>query len=365
VEHSDRSLLIADAVRVFGGAERFVLDAACGLGELGWRVTVLVHPDTPLDHRARSLGLEVHTARTRANGAPWTVAPLVTWFRRRRFDAVLSVYDKDLRTAAWAARLAGRSTAVIHSRECDTPIKDRPWIRAFHRRVADRIVVNSEATRATTLTSAPWLPAERVAVVPKGIDADRFSAASRGAGDREAAVLGFAGQLVARKRVDLLIDAVRGLPAGTLLRIAGDGPERSRLQERARAAGIDARFDGFVEDLAAWYREVDVFVLPSRVEGWGYVLAEAAASGCAIVAFDSSSVPEVVPAASGACLVESDDHLAAVLRDLLREGRDGWRTRGLRLREHAIECLGLDRMLGNLENEIFVAVSSRRGGRAG
>jgi glycosyltransferase involved in cell wall biosynthesis len=364
VEHSDRSLLIADAVRVFGGAERFVLDAARGLGRRGWRVTVLAYPGSPLHQRARALDLDVHTARTRANGAPWTVLPLVAWFRRRRFDAVLSVYDKDLRTAAWAARLAHTSTAVVHGRECDTPLKDRPWIRAFHRRVADRIVVNSEATRSTTLRSAPWLDPERVAVVPKGIDVERFTPADR-PGDAGRAVLGFAGQLVARKRVDLLIDALRSLPAGTCLRIAGDGPERSTLEERARRAGVDVRFDGFVTDVDEWYEQIDVFVLPSRVEGWGYVLAEAAAAGRAIVAFDSSSVPEVVPSAAGACLVDADDDLAPTLARLVAEGPEGWRARGRNLRRHAVERLGLDRMLENLENEIFVAVSSRRGGAAG
>ena len=364
MEHSDRSLLIADAVRMFGGAERFVLDAACGLGRRGWRVTVLAYPGSPLEQRARALELDVHTARTRANGAPWTVLPLVAWFRHRRFDAVLSVYDKDLRTAAWAARLAHASTAVVHSRECDTPIKDRPWIRAFHRRVADRIVVNSEATRSTTLHSAPWLDAERVAVVAKGVDVDRFGS-TRHSGEADRPVLGFAGQLVARKRVDVLIDALHAMPTRACLRIAGDGPERSRLQDRARRLGVDVRFDGFVEDIAAWYRDIDVFVLPSRVEGWGYVLAEAAAAGRAIVAFDSSSVPEVVPSSAGACLVDSDEDLVPVLEDLVSEGPEGWRARGRSLRTHAVERLGLDRMLENLENEILVAVSSRRGGAAG
>ena len=160
------SLLIADAVRVFAGAERFVLDAARVLGERGWRVTILAYPGRPLHRRALEAELDVHTVRTRANGAPWTVLPLMAWCARRRFDAVLSVYDKDLRTAAWAARMARPSTAILHSRECDAPIKDRPWIRAFHTRVADRVLVNSEATKRTTLDSAPWLAAERVVPQP-------------------------------------------------------------------------------------------------------------------------------------------------------------------------------------------------------
>lgn len=351
------SLLIADAVRVYGGAERFVLDAARVLGERGWRVTVLAYPGRPLDLRARAAGLDVHTARTRANGAPWTVLPLAAWCARRRFDVVLSVYDKDLRTAAWAARLARPSTAVVHARECDTPIKDRPWIRWFHTRVADRVLVNSAATRRTTLDSAPWLPGDRVAVVPKGIDVDAFPErpASRADGPVR---IGFAGQLVDRKRVDRLIDAVARLRGPAVLRIAGDGPLRDALARHV-PDGVDVRFDGFVDDMAAWYRAIDVFVLPSVVEGWGYVLAEAAAAGCAVVGFDRSSVPEVVPADAGAVLVDADEELAPALASLVDEGPDGWIARGRSLRAHARRALGVDRMASVLENELIHALAAR------
>lgn len=356
--HESPSLLIADAVRVFGGAERFVLDAARGLRDRGWRVTVLAYPGRPLAARAREAGLDVHTARTRANGAPWTVLPLALWCARRRFDAVLSVYDKDLRTAAWAARLACPGTAIVHSRECDTPIKDRPWIRAFHTRIADHVITNSEATRRTTLHGSPWLAAGRVSVVPKGIDLAPYEV-ERGARRDGPVRFGFAGQLVARKRVELLIDAVAALDVPAELRIAGVGPERVALEARVRS-GANVRFDGFVEDMPAWYRTIDVFVLPSLVEGWGYVAAEAAAAGCAVVAFAASSLPEVVPEEAGAILADPADALEPALRSVVDEGPTGWASRGRRLREHAFERLGLDTMLSNLENRLHEVIASRR-----
>ena len=360
-------LLIADAVRVWAGAERFALDAARGLGARGWPVTLLCHPGTPLEHRAREAGLDVHTARTRANGAPWTVLPLAAWIRRRGFGAVLSVYDKDLRTAAWAARMAVPDVAVVHSRECDEPIKDRPWIRWFHTRVADRVLVNSQATRATTLASAPWLSPERVDVVGKGVRLPiSVPPVPR---DRADAVLGFAGQLVRRKRVDLLLRALAPLATAEgedwSLRIAGTGPESDALSGLARELGIAARvhFEGFVEDMDAWYRTVDVLVLPSLIEGWGYVLAEAAAHGRAVVAFATSSVPEVVPVAAGAVLVDperGEEGLAEALDRLIREGPEGWELRGEGLRRHARERLGLDRMLDGVETVLQRAIDDRR-----
>lgn len=362
-------LVIADAVRVYGGAERFVIDAAHGLIGRGWPVTLLCYPGSPLERRARAGGLRVHTAPTRANGAPWVVAPLIAWLRREGIGALLSVYDKDLRTAAWAARLAGRGVAVVHSRECDERIKDRPWIRFFYQRVADHVIVNSQATLGTTLRSAPWLRADRVSVVPKGIDLDRFARAlsrppgSPGRSAHPALVLGYAGQLVARKRVDALLEELSRLAPPWILRIAGDGPQLPHLRERCAALGLvdRVRFDGFVEDLPAWLADIDALVLPSWIEGWGYVLAEAAAAGRAVVAYAASSVPEVTPPRAGALLAEPEvlGSLSQCLLALLEEGPEGCRRRGRSLRAHAEQELGIERMIDDLDDVLLRACAMR------
>ena len=360
-------LVIADAVRVFAGAERFVLDAAQGLAGRGWPVIVLAYPGAPLADRARDAGLRVHTAPTRANGAPWVVAPLIAWLRRERVGALLSVYDKDLRTAAWAARLARRDIAVLHSRECDERLKDRPWIRYFYTRVADRVLANSEATRRTTLRSAAWLSPERVQVVAKGIDLERFAPALTqppGKHGHAALVFGFAGQLVARKRVEALLTALARLDTPWILRVAGEGPLLPALRAQCEALGVAERvhFDGFVDDLCPWLAGIDALVLPSLVEGWGYVVAEAAAAGRAVVAYDASSVAEVTPGTAGALLADPDaqDSLLHRLRELAREGPEGCRRRGLALRAHAERHLGIGRMIDELDCVLLQEIARRR-----
>ena len=364
-------LVVADAVRVLGGAERFALDAVRGLRSRGWPVTLLAYPGSPLARRATDEGLPLHTARTRANGAPWTVLPLAAWMRRQRVGILLSLYDKDLRTAALAARLADRRCAVVHSRECDGPIKDRPWIRAFYCRLADRILVNSEATRRTTLASAPWLDPGRVQVLPKGVDVASLAAAvptGDGADAEGALVFGFAGQLVGRKRVDVLLRSLASLgPTAPpwRLRLAGTGPEEPALRALAATLGLEEHvvFEGFVPEMGPWYARIDALVLPSLVEGWGYVLAEAAACGRAVLAFRASSVPEVVDEKSGALLADPPGpaQLASVLEKALAEGREGLRRRGRMLQAHARAQLGLDRMLSDLETRLLECSRRRRG----
>jgi glycosyltransferase involved in cell wall biosynthesis len=343
--------VVADCVRIDGGAERFVVDLAVGLPSRDWQVTVLAYPGSPLHRRCLERGLAVHTARTRANGAPWTVIPLIAWMRRAQVDLVLTEFDKDLRTAALAARLAGQGIRVIHSRECDGPIKDRPWIRGFHTRVADRILVASQATRASTVESAPWLDPSRVDVVGKGVPLERFEAVPPI--ETGSLRLGYLGQLVERKRVDALLAALAESSIDASLRIAGRGPEQAALESLVTELNLGARvhFDGFVEHLPRWFAQIDALVLPSLAEGWGYVLAEAAAAGRMVLAYDSSSVAEVTPAAAGALLVDPREPgaLARGLQRLASLAPAERVSRANRLREHARRRLGLDRMLDELD----------------
>ncbi len=123
-----------------------------------------------------------------------------------------------------------------------------------------------------------------------------------------------------RKRIDILLDAARAIEdeiPGFAVRIVGDGPEAARLR---RMAPRSTTFVGAVSrrQLAAEYRNCDVFCLPTAQEGFGIVFLEAMAAGCPIVAARSSAVPEVVP---HALLVEPDD-AAALAAALLQVWRD-------------------------------------------
>lgn len=84
----------------------------------------------------------------------------------------------------------------------------------------------------------------------------------------------------------------------TFLLLAGEGPERSRLQLRAEELKIakQVRFCGHVpeEQLATYFSAADLFVFSSPSETFGVVLAQALASGLPVVACRSSCIPEVV-----------------------------------------------------------------------
>ncbi|WP_448585783.1 glycosyltransferase [Thermaurantiacus sp.] len=104
-----------------------------------------------------------------------------------------------------------------------------------------------------------------------------------------------AGRLVRQKRVELALQALAGLP-GIALDIAGDGPERARLEALARRLGIAERvaFHGHVRAIGPLLAAADALLLPSRFEGTPAVVLEALAARVPVVATACSELLPLV-----------------------------------------------------------------------
>lgn len=368
-------ILLSDSVRIWGGAQRFILELAEGLVRRGHEVHIQTFPKSPLATRARSAGLEVTEVRVRTDAAPWLVFPLAARIKSERYDVVVTTWDKDLRTTGLAARMAsrigGRDAVVIHTRECDDPLKNKARYRWFYNHVADRIVVNSRATLNSALASAPWLDPDRAFILYKGIDLEDYRSLDAGPWrdrlhpDVYDVVIGFAGQLVARKRIDAVMRMLAGPEFNGLpwrFAIAGSGPDEHLLREEARRLGIEDRviFCGFVEDIHRWLVAIDLFVLPSFIEGFGYVLAEAGAAGKPCVAYRASSVPEVVREGRTALLAaEGDDgEFATHMRTLAADPQLRAKM-GAAARRDVFERHGLEGMVDRMEQFMLRQVGDR------
>ena len=111
----------------------------------------------------------------------------------------------------------------------------------------------------------------------------------------------FLGRLIKQKGVDDLLTAAALMPDPPRLEIAGDGPERRRLQAMARAHHLDAHFHGFVHgpQKDALYRRAALLCVPSREigglgEGAPLVIAEARRYGLPVVATAVGGIPELM-----------------------------------------------------------------------
>jgi glycosyltransferase involved in cell wall biosynthesis len=134
--------------------------------------------------------------------------------------------------------------------------------------------------------------------------------------------VGSIGRLDPQKGYDVLLRSLAELPdVGAV--IVGDGPERDRLESLARRLGIDARvvWPGRRADARDHLTTFDVFVLPSRFEGFPLVLLEAMLAGVPIVATDVGSVTELVRDGETGLVVPPDDveALTHAVRTLIDE----------------------------------------------
>jgi glycosyltransferase involved in cell wall biosynthesis len=224
-----------------------------------------------------------------------------------------------------------RVPAVVtteHSTERDPHSRRRRWGARATARLADRIVAVSAPVRAAAATRL-GVPQSDIEIIPNGIDLGAIATAPPLARAElglpaDAIVVGCIGRLVALKGFDAVLAAVARLDAPAVhVVVAGDGPERPRLERLAHELGLEARvrFLGVRADVPRLLHSLDIFVLPSRYEGLSIALLEALAAGCACIVSD---VPELVGTAGPAALAVRSgdvDAIAAALTDLLDPAR--------------------------------------------
>lgn len=203
--------------------------------------------------------------------------------------------------------------------------------RALYQRAECVIVSSPRLAAASSLVRE----ARRVAVIPFGIDLDRYrhtdairtraiAELKRRAG---APIVLFVGRFVYYKGVHVLMEAMTTCP-GTLV-LVGDGPLEPELRAQAATLGIRDRviFAGRVPDadLPAYFQAADVFALPSiaTTEAFGVVQIEAMAAGVPVVSTNlPTGVPWVNQDGVSGIVVAPDDAgaLAAAVSRVLRDG---------------------------------------------
>jgi glycosyltransferase involved in cell wall biosynthesis len=239
-----------------------------------------------------------------------------------------------------------------------------------------RIVRGSDAVTAISSYTAGRLarqvPGVEAAIIPFGaaVDAPAEPPPYAWDGSRPFELL-FVGRLVERKGVQLLLDALASLPAARrpVLHVVGDGPDRARLEERARRLelGAGAVFHGFVakDELQRRLSTCDAFVLPAVVdakgdtEGLGVVLIEAMSYARPVIASAAGGIVDIVEDGRNGFLVPPGD-ADALAEAIGRMMEDPARARalGLQGREDAAARFSWDAIADRLA-EIYRTVAKR------
>jgi GalNAc-alpha-(1->4)-GalNAc-alpha-(1->3)-diNAcBac-PP-undecaprenol alpha-1,4-N-acetyl-D-galactosaminyltransferase len=312
-----------------GGAERVISLLANYWAEKNWAVTLITLAEPVSDfyqlhpHVKRlGLGLMAESPSLAASiKHNWhRVQKLRRVIKAERPDAVISFVD----TVNVLTLLAtiGLGLPIIISERTEprhhNPGRIWPWLRRLTYPWATAIVAQSDSVCQWLRGLAGESPICTVIPNPVNPAILEGKGNSRGeitamGGHQDSHLITSMGRLSWEKGYDLLIKAFALIAAEHSkwdLCIIGDGPERDNLSQLVAELGISPRvhFSGRLENPAILLSRADLFVMPSRYEGFPNALLEAMACGVAVISFDCPSGPrEIIREGIDGLLVPSQD----------------------------------------------------------
>jgi glycosyltransferase involved in cell wall biosynthesis len=305
-----------------GGLETMVLELMRHASEkLNCQIVAL--EGTRIDAYARwprliPFDAQLHFLNKAPGLSPLALSRTVRLLKRLRATAVHTHHIGPLLYGGLAARLSG-VRVLVHT-EHDAWHLQSPQRRRLQDRViglvrptlvADSEIVNAELARL--------LPRRNYRVIPNGIDCARFDLGNRAEARRQFGLpedqklIGCASRMELVKGHDRLLKAHALLPPDVHLALAGNGSLEQEVWATVRRLGTADRvhFLGHIDDMPAFYQALDLFCLPSEMEGMPLAPLEAQACGIPCVATEVGGVREAVCPETGILVpATTPDHLA-------------------------------------------------------
>lgn len=328
-----RSTFFYTDSRVLGGAENAMLMLLESLDRGAWQPTLLLEDAAgvePIRERAEAADVPVRMIPPLPLGlAGARQVPGLRGLLRQARPDVFHAHMSSPVAAKWgltAAVLAGVRAVLGTVQVISHYVPDRSTrlqLRLLAGRVDRYLAVSREI--ATGLVEDYGWPAAKIEVVHNAVDAGRFGADASpelreelGASGRPLVLT--SARLSDQKGLPVLLEAASEVPEAVFA-LAGEGPERTHLEELADRLGVAGRvrFLGRREDVPELLATCDVFALPSLYEGTSLAVLEAMAARRPVVSSAIGGTEELVEDGRSGLLVPPGDAdaLAAALRRLL------------------------------------------------
>jgi glycosyltransferase involved in cell wall biosynthesis len=348
-----------------GGAEVLLLETLRRIDRARFdvRVASLLGPGR-LGARLREAGIEVIDLSRNGRFTWRAVKRMRELLRARPCDILHCHLVHATLIGRWLRRR--RAVPCMVSTQHFAPLDDtRGLSRRLHRLTArwDDMTIAVSPSVAEDLSQTIGVDPAKVTVIENGLDLTRFHPGVEplprhqfGLG-AEHFIVGTTASLTAKKGLDVLISAaaltLREAPRARFL-IAGEGPERSRLESLIEQKHLTGRAQliGAVDQIERFLTMLDAFCLPSRRESFGLSAAEAMACGRAVVHSAVGGLRTLSEdGVSGLHVKRNDDPsaFAAAILHVIREP-DLRRRLGEAAAQRARERFGIDEAVGKLQS---------------
>jgi glycosyltransferase involved in cell wall biosynthesis len=318
-------ILHVDPEHGWGGGEVQVAALLRALAAHGHASTLAADAAGPLARAAGALGIPVHALRIRNHLDVRAGLAL-----RRLVGGHDVVHFHTARAHALAPLCRTGGARLVVTRRMDYVPAGGPYARFLYNRAVDAVIAISEGVRAALVRAG--VRADRIRVVPSGVDPAAFEASSAsrtatraawGAGDAHVVVM-LPGVLEPRKGHAVLLAAATRLAstAPDLCYVfCGAGDQADALRAAAAPLGDAVRFAGFQRDMAPCFAAADIVVLPSFKEGLGVAALEAMAARRAVLGSRVGGLAEAIVDGETGLLVPPGD-AEALAAGILRLARD-------------------------------------------
>ncbi len=281
----------------FRGGERQVQLLTQGLRNLGHEQLVLCRENDELHRALEKDGIPCLAWRLnhRNWGAGLKLRSLVKSFS----PDIIHAHTANSHTLAVKA-FGGRIPIVV-TRRVDFSLRKNPLSRRKYLSKSVHYIAISSGVKQVLVEGG--VPANRIDIVYSGINTDRVTGGQgeelreQWTQDDQGPLVGFVGALVDHKAPWILAEAMvkvrEQLGSGKVVYI-GDGEERDRL-EKLQAKHPDlVVLAGWRDDIADCYAALDLFVMPSRLEGLCTALIDALAAGVPSIGSKTGGIPDVL-----------------------------------------------------------------------
>jgi glycosyltransferase involved in cell wall biosynthesis len=316
---SPHVLLVVDQFpKTLGGGERIVLKLAELLPRYGYRASILtffIHPESASRESRHYPIYELPLHRTYDLNAIQAALEFRKFLRHQRVQLVQTFFESSDLWAGFVTKTVPQAKLIWSRRDMGI-LRDRKH-RIGYRLLAgapDAVFAVSEQVRHHCIDVDRVDPA-RVLTIYNGLDISNWNAVSISAKSAGQVRIATVGNIRAVKGHDVLIRAaaltVKRYP-NVLFSIAGDVLEPAYfadLQSLIRHLNLSNNFvfAGGITDLRQYLCETDIFVLPSRSEGFSNAIVEAMAASLPVVATDVGGNSEAVQDGISGLLVPSED----------------------------------------------------------
>jgi len=310
-------ILHINTEKTWRGGEQQTFNLLIGLKRKNISSHLLCQPESPMAEKAEEVGIKTFPISMHGEVDPLACFRIRTLINRFRYD-ILHSHTSHAHTLAFFSSI-GTNVNRLVTRRVDFSIFRHSFLNLSgikYRYMSNFYIAISHKIKDVLVNDG--IPADRIFVVPSGINPNRFTNAAKdylisefNIKSSDHVVINVA-HLAGHKGQQYLVRAIPHVLAkipNVRFFIVGGGDLMEKLKVLAASLGLknELIFTGFRRDVGAFYQIADLFVMSSVQEGLGTAILDALALGKPVVAAKSGGIPEIIKNGESGLLVSPAD----------------------------------------------------------